>query len=71
MGVIRMEKTDMCIAATGIIAVLLGIAMAYIERNTDDVNLAFIPLIIGFADIFVFFYFIEKKYDQKYGKIKE
>ncbi len=66
-----MENISKAIAVTGIIAVLMGIAMAYVERHTDDVNMAFIPLVIGFAVIFVFFYLITKRDDDKYGKIKE
>ena len=68
---ISMENISKAIAATGILAVLMGIAMAYVERHNDDVNIAFIPLIIGFAVIFVFFYLITKRDDEKYGKIKE
>ena len=66
-----MESISKAIGAVGIIAVLLGIAMAYIERHNDDLNLAFVPLIIGFAVIFVFFYLIEKRGNDRYGKIKE
>jgi uncharacterized membrane protein YhaH (DUF805 family) len=71
MGVISMENISKAIAVTGIVAVLMGIAMAYVERHNDDVNVAFIPLVIGFAVIFVFFYLITKRDDDKYGKIKE
>jgi predicted PurR-regulated permease PerM len=66
-----MESISKAIAAAGIAAVLLGIAMAYMERHGNDLNLAFIPLIVGFAAIFVFFYLIEKRGNDKYGKIKE
>jgi predicted PurR-regulated permease PerM len=66
-----MESISKAIAAAGIAAVLLGIAMAYMERHGNDLNLAFIPLVVGFAAIFVFFYLIEKRGDDKYGKIKE
>ncbi|MBR4503607.1 MAG: hypothetical protein IKP20_01290 [Candidatus Methanomethylophilaceae archaeon] len=66
-----MENISKAIAVTGIVAVLMGIAMAYVERHNDDVNVAFIPLVIGFAVIFVFFYLITKRDDDKYGKIKE
>lgn len=66
-----MENISKAIAAAGILAVLLGAAMAYIERHTDDVNIAFIPLIIGFAVIFVFYFLIEKRSNGRYGKIKE
>ena len=55
-----METISKAIAAVGTIAVILGIAMAYIERHNDDLNLAFIPLILGFVAVFVFFYLIEK-----------
>ncbi len=68
---ISMENISKAIAVTGIVAVLMGIAMAYVERHNDDVNVAFIPLVIGFAVIFVFFYLITKRDDDKYGKIKE
>ncbi|MBO4568490.1 MAG: hypothetical protein J5674_00675 [Candidatus Methanomethylophilaceae archaeon] len=66
-----MENISKAIAAAGIAAVLLGVAMAYIERHGDNLNLAFVPLIIGFAAIFVFFFLIEKRGNDKYGKIKE
>ncbi|MBO4763867.1 MAG: hypothetical protein J5485_04545 [Candidatus Methanomethylophilaceae archaeon] len=66
-----METISKAIAAVGVIAVLLGVAMAYIERHNDDLNLAFIPLILGFVAIFVFFFLIEKRGNDRYGKIKE
>lgn len=66
-----METISKAIAAVGVIAVLLGVAMAYLERHNDDLNLAFIPLILGFVAIFVFFFLIEKRGDDRYGKIKE
>ena len=66
-----METISKAIAAVGVIAVLLGIAMAYLERHNDDLNLAFIPLILGFVAIFVFFFLIEKRGNDRYGKIKE
>ena len=66
-----METISKAIAAVGTIAVILGIAMAYIERHNDDLNLAFIPLILGFVAVFVFFYLIEKRGNDRYGKIKE
>ncbi|MBR6038249.1 MAG: hypothetical protein IKP53_05925 [Candidatus Methanomethylophilaceae archaeon] len=66
-----METISKAIAAVGVIAVLLGVAMAYIERHSDDLNLAFIPLILGFVAIFVFFFLIEKRGNDRYGKIKE
>jgi hypothetical protein len=66
-----METISKAIAAVGVIAVLLGVAMAYLERHNDDLNLAFIPLILGFVAIFVFFFLIEKRGNDRYGKIKE
>ena len=66
-----METISKAIAAVGVIAVLLGVAMAYIERHNDDLNLAFIPLILGFVAIFAFFFLIEKRGNDRYGKIKE
>ena len=66
-----MDTISKAIAAVGVIAVLLGVAMAYIERHNDDLNLAFIPLILGFVAIFVFFFLIEKRGNDRYGKIKE
>jgi uncharacterized membrane protein YhaH (DUF805 family) len=66
-----MEAISKAIGVVGVVAVLLGIAMAYIERHNSDLNLAFIPLIIGFAVIFVFFFLIEKRGNDRYGKIKE
>ena len=66
-----METISKAIGVVGVVAVLLGIAMAYIERHNSDLNLAFVPLIIGFAVIFVFFYLIEKRGNDRYGKIKE
>ncbi len=66
-----MESISKAIAAVGIVAVLCGIAMAYMERHGDDLNMAFVPLIIGFVFIFAFFYLIEKRGNDKYGKIKE
>ena len=66
-----METISKAIAVVGVIAVLLGVAMAYLERHNDDLNLAFIPLILGFVAIFVFFFLIEKRGNDRYGKIKE
>ena len=66
-----MENISKAIAAAGIVAVLMGVAMAYIERHGDNLNLAFVPLIIGFAVIFVFYFLIEKRGNDRYGKIKE
>lgn len=66
-----MEAISKAIAAVGVIAVLLGVAMAYIERHNDDLNLAFIPLLLGFVAVFVFFFLIEKRGNDRYGKIKE
>ena len=66
-----METISKAIAAVGVIAVLLGVAMAYLERHNDNLNLAFIPLILGFVAIFVFFFLIEKRGNDRYGKIKE
>ena len=66
-----MKPISKAIAVVGLIAVALGISMAYIERHTDDVNLAFIPLLIGFVVIAIFYQLITKRNDDEYGKIHE
>ncbi len=66
-----MKPISKAIAIVGLIAVALGISMAYIERHTDDLNLAFIPLILGFFVVAVFYQLITKRGNDEYGKIHE
>ncbi len=66
-----MKPISNAITVVGLIAVALGVSMAYISRYSDDKNLQFIPLIIGFFVVAVFYQLITKRGNDEYGKIHE
>lgn len=71
--------TKVLLITLGEVAVILGMAMAFIQSNIDKFqdwfpmgeNAYFVPLILGFVVVFNMYYLMEKLADEQIGKIRD
>ncbi len=61
------EQCTKAILATGIITFIFGLITAYFYHKGEN-NIMFVPLVVGFVSVFIFYYFIEKRAQIRAGK---